>query len=219
MNPARIAATLLATAGALALAPSAGAATTECTITAQPWDGRSYALTVVADGVPTPLITRQSGLLDGQTSWTLSGITQVWWAAKDPARQSTAADFYDVYDVDSCQLVGGYRGVPGRQPSIVVTAAAVTTTTTGPTTTTTPTPTTAPAPITTWSTTPIPTDAADVALTPAPTTTLRSPYAATAPTLPETGAAEAIPFGVLGAALTAAGALALALARKIKEAA
>lgn len=127
MNPARItAAVLLATAAATTINPTAVGAADQatCTLTAQPWDGRSYALTAVVDGTPTPLITVQSGMLTGQTSWTLTGITEVWWAAKDPARQAVAADFHDVYDVAGCSLVGGYRGIAGRQDSITLTARA-----------------------------------------------------------------------------------------------
>lgn len=201
MNPIKTAAVGLATvAASLLLAPNAAATPGTCTITFQPFDGRSYAAAAVVDGQVEHIITRQSGVLDnGPVSVTyttpsgivgdLTGVTEVWWAARNPAKQDTAADFYDVMHVrPDCTFVEAYHAIPGKQDSVVIrtatyptptlpietttsTTALPTTTSTAPATTTTaapePSTTTAPPPIETVRTTPTipPTTAPEVTTT------------------------------------------------------
>ena len=182
MKLARICTFAAVTAAAvLATAQPAEATTARCELVAQPWDGRSYALTAVVDGIPQPLITRQSGLLDGRTAWEFDAgsITEVWWAAKDPARQAVAADFYDVLPVKDCAFTVAYHATPGKPDSVIIRPVA-----TPPTSTS----TTEPEPTITFATTP--TTVAPPAVTPTTSTAVDVPPSAApttttpAPTLP-----------------------------------
>ena len=184
MNIARICTFAAVTAlSVLATAQPAEATTARCELVAQPWDGRSYALTAIIDGQATPLIARQSGLLDGPTRWEFDAgsITEVWWAAKDPARQAVAADFYDVLPVKDCAFTVAYHSMPGKPDSVIIRPVA-----TPPTSTS----TTAPEPTITFATTPTPTTVAPPAVTTTTSTAVDVPPSAApttttpAPTLP-----------------------------------
>ena len=221
----------------LATAQPAEASTARCELVAQPWDGRSYALTAVIDGTPQSLIARQSGLLDGQTAWEFNAgsITEVWWAAKDPARQSTADDFYDVLPVGpDCRFTVAYHATAGHRDSVIIRPVAApptsTTTTSAPATTTAPPSTitfaTTPAPPSTSAPEPVTTTTppvVDVPLSAPPTTTTTSPvelFTATSldagtagnPDLPLTGA-NTSGIALLGMASITLGVLLAGLAR------
>lgn len=161
-----------------------------CTIKAQPWDNGNYALSVkLTTGEVVHLITEQGGKGPAR-SFEVDNPAQVWWAAKRMPAVS-AVDFFDVYDIQGCTLVQPYVGVPGKQPSIVVSHTTAPTTTTAPATTTTV--TTVP-PTTTTTVTTVPTTTTTVTTgtttTTTDTTVTTSTTMPTAPTgdLPVTGA-------------------------------